>query len=219
MGFLVKIAKGNIYDNYILDGLRDPLDPVDMTYFADISKDNTGKAEDRTVKSQRDLFKRILNGDRVPQIESDAILSAATDEALQKNISPREAIPGILGDYLTEKAVNRAVLRDKANRAAAQHVMDQYTADNIKLPTPPSWKSPLSYWGDSKKYDAASEKKNALQNKANETAKRERGLRAKSDAITNDPIVRRMAAEAKYQQNSPILRDAQQLYDVKQSMK
>lgn len=227
MGFLIKGAKsrgktsepasGNIYDQYILDGMRDPLDPVDMTYFA--KAPHLRSAGGPTLKGQHNLMERLKAGDRVPQIESDAILSATTEEALRRGISPRTAIPGEIGGYVDEQALRRAVLRDEANRAAAQQVMDQYAADSVKLPPPPSWTSPLSYWGDSENYDAARWKKDALQNKANKTAKRERGLRAKQDAITNDPIARRMAAEAKYQQNSPILRDAQRLYDIKQPLK
>lgn len=225
MGFLIKAATSrgktdgpaldNIYNQYMLDLLRDPQDPVDMTYFTSVPHFNLGPK----VEQQQKLKDLIIAGNRVPRHESDSRLSAAAEEALQKGVSPRAAIPGVIGSYVDERALSRASHRDAANRAAARYVMAQHAADSVKLPQAPSWKSPLSYWEDSQNYNAAREKKNALQSKANVAAEEERAYRGWQDSITNDPVLRRMAAEAQYQKNSPILRDAQIRHDIKQSQK
>ena len=229
MGFLIKVATsrgktdgpalGNIYAQYMLDGMRDPLDPVDMTYFAKAPHLNAASTSGLALEQQRKLMKRIKDGERVPRNESDHSLYAAVEEALRKGISPRDVIPGVIGSYVDERALSRASHRDAANRAAARYVMAQHAADSVKLPQAPNWKSPLSYWEDSQNYNAASKKKHALQSIANVAAEEERAYRGWQDSITNYPVLRRMAAEAQYQKNSPILRDAQIRYDIKQSQK
>lgn len=205
MGFLIKRAESRgktpapiygILANYELEKLRDPSDSIDHVY----NTSSSLSPSNITARSQGELWARIMDGERISRAESKDYLNKAIRFARQEGKPLREVAPGMLYDDVNAYVQDSVMYRHAANKFAAQQVMKQYEADKIKLHRPGSWWRPWSE--DYKKYYEALQKKQALQQAADEFGKQKNESLEAAKAIRNNPTLLRKAEQAKFQWDS-----------------
>lgn len=212
MGFLIDLFKGNttegetpkpspkplynILANYELERQRDPQAPVDHVY-----KTLPPPAE-YTVDPQLEFLRRIAVGKPVSHAESEDYLNKTVRAARRSRLSPREVIPGILGDTVDELSWESAQLRHAANKHAAKQTMKQYAADKIEVPPPGSWLRPWSRSEDNLKNAEALLNKDMVQRVADEAGKQKNALLKYEKNMRNNPNLLRLAEQAKLWRDS-----------------